>query len=263
MGGMRVVWDLKISSTLPLHDRLEISAGTRVATTQEVDECEYEPGARIPVEQWRGLTRSEELKIVARASSNALGSTIWIVKLPFQLTEKVRRALTYEIAMPVQQALSKVISEAFFSATTPIWIGPTYNGSNLLTVTKDHRLNRFIGLHVDSWDREPVDERKSSRNRISFNFGRERRYFLFLPFTLQKILTVLRQLDRTIDRRSEPSEIGRIFLTLFPHTPVVRCSLEPGEGYIAPTENIVHDGSSLGTSSMDHQFTLRGHFSPR
>jgi hypothetical protein len=48
----------------------------------------------------------------------------------------------------------------------------------------------------------------------------------------------------------------------FPDMPTVRCRLGPGEAYIAPTENLVHDGSSIGQSEIDEQFTIRGHIRP-
>ena len=44
--------------------------------------------------------------------------------------------------------------------------------------------------------------------------------------------------------------------------PIIRCRLAPGEAYVAPTENLVHDGSSVGQSDIDEQFTIRGHIRP-
>jgi hypothetical protein len=48
----------------------------------------------------------------------------------------------------------------------------------------------------------------------------------------------------------------------YPEIPIVRCRLRPGEAYIAPTENLVHDGSSVGQGDIDRQFTIRGHIRP-
>jgi len=42
---------------------------------------------------------------------------------------------------------------------------------------------------------------------------------------------------------------------------MVRIKVRPGQAYIAPTENIFHDGSTLGTSEVDRHMTCRGHFS--
>ena len=44
--------------------------------------------------------------------------------------------------------------------------------------------------------------------------------------------------------------------------PVVRCRLAPYEAYIAPTENLVHDGSTMGQRDLDQQFTVLGHIAP-
>jgi hypothetical protein len=51
------------------------------------------------------------------------------------------------------------------------------------------------------------------------------------------------------------------FMTLFPSYPVVRVRIHPGEAYVAPTENILHDGSSIDMNAMDITFSIRGRFS--
>ena len=56
--------------------------------------------------------------------------------------------------------------------------------------------------------------------------------------------------------------LARQFMEQFPDVPVIRCRLAPGEAYVAPTENLVHDGSSVGQSDIDEQFTIRGHIRP-
>jgi len=42
----------------------------------------------------------------------------------------------------------------------------------------------------------------------------------------------------------------------------VRLAVAPGEAYIAPTENMIHDGSTLGMRHEDLQVTLRGIIDP-
>jgi hypothetical protein len=58
-----------------------------------------------------------------------------------------------------------------------------------------------------------------------------------------------------------PSAIARDFMRAFPSYPAVRLRIRPGEAYIAPTENIAHDGSTIGMDAMDITLTVIGRFS--
>ncbi|WP_145832119.1 hypothetical protein [Bradyrhizobium huanghuaihaiense] len=48
------------------------------------------------------------------------------------------------------------------------------------------------------------------------------------------------------------------FMERYANVPVIRCRLSPGEAYIAPTENLIHDASSEGEKTADVNFTIRG-----
>lgn len=54
--------------------------------------------------------------------------------------------------------------------------------------------------------------------------------------------------------------IGAAFMSTFPEDPIVRLRLRPGEAYIAPTENILHDGSSAEVIETNHYLSIRGRF---
>ena len=56
-------------------------------------------------------------------------------------------------------------------------------------------------------------------------------------------------------------DLYNAFLTQFPKTPVYRLKIKSGEAYIAPTENIIHDGSSLYQDNLDLYITAFGMFS--
>jgi hypothetical protein len=58
------------------------------------------------------------------------------------------------------------------------------------------------------------------------------------------------------------TNLARRFLTLFCDYPVLRLRIQPGEAYIAPTENVVHDGSSMEMSVADISLSLRGRLGP-
>ena len=83
---------------------------------------------------------------------------------------------------------------------------------------------------------------------------------MFLPLSVIDIASVLsEEIGPDWEAPSHNTVIGRQFMEQFPDIPTIRCRIAPGEAYIAPTENLVHDGSSVGQSEIDEQFTIRGH----
>jgi hypothetical protein len=77
----------------------------------------------------------------------------------------------------------------------------------------------------------------------------------------------LAQLARDLGLSTDPATVragalGTAFLSRFPLYPVLLVRLRPGEGYVAPTENIVHDASTEGATAPDLAYTYHGRFTP-
>jgi len=107
-----------------------------------------------------------------------------------------------------------------------------------------------------------MERRDRAINRVSINIGRNVRFFLFLPISIVEIAKIMS--DALACGRVQVPDytgLGRAFMERFPDFPVVRCRLAPNEAYIAPTENLVHDGSSEG-QELDEHFTILGHIRP-
>jgi hypothetical protein len=134
-----------------------------------------------------------------------------------------------------------------------------------LTATMDTVAGRtgvhYVGMHVDSWVDTPLSTREHSQNRICINAGRSPRHFLFINVGLARMNTILNGTELS-SMSYYGSDLGHEFMTAFPGYPVVRLTVQPGEGYIAPTENIIHDGSTLGMSHQDLAIHLIGSFAP-
>src|SRR5262249_40109530 len=105
---------------------------------------------------------------------------------------------------------------------------------------------------LDSWDGVMDCDRRKSRSRICVNIGPHDRYFLFLNRSSNR-------LSRTIgsggDDWNSDSEIGRDFLQSNPTYPIVAVRLEPGDAYVAATDMVFHDASTIGAPSR--VFTLQ------
>jgi hypothetical protein len=115
-----------------------------------------------------------------------------------------------------------------------------------------------VGLHVDSWEGASLRSRDALRNRICVNLSRARRAFLFVDLTLSEMMRALGLPDS--QDHAVTLFTGHAFLRRYPDYPVVRVALEPGEAYLAPTGQIVHDGVAPEPPSPDVALHLLGHF---
>ena len=128
---------------------------------------------------------------------------------------------------------------------------------NLPTVTTDKDL--LVGLHVDEWFHDGQAPRRWRPNRMVFNLGRQPRYFMFINIPVEEMMD-----DMPVGLQSpsirEGTDIGRRFMQSHPNYPVCRIRVLPGEAYIAPTENLVHDASSIGITRVDIAGHVLGQF---
>jgi len=239
--------------------RIEMSNGTRVATPGEVRDLGYEDGARLPCGPWRPLTRWESDRLMLTKVPDSMAESICLLRLPWLSTE-TRDAIAANDMDAVRDNVVAPISRICRLDEPLDVIGVAGHPPGRETVTIDRDVGKSIGLHVDSWDNLDLEQRGKSTNRICVNVGYGHRYFLFLPFSLMEIASILSKETDTGPASLLPSNLfERTFMDKFPHVPVVRCRLAPGDAYIAPTENLIHDGSSEGGHDMDVTFTIRGH----
>ena len=221
--------------------------------------------ARIPKSDWHSPT-PVEMRILSDASANSDVSRIEIIppnsevlslsaaafdRVTWSDSDKDLAAAvdgpsyTRLVAAMLQSArrLGKVLGDPLVRISAP----------DLTTVTMGQGM--FIGLHVDEWFQGRHAPRGSRPNRMVFNLGREPRYFLFINIPVEAMM----------DHTPGPSgnhgtTIGQRFMESHPDYPVCRIRILPGEAYIAPTENLVHDASSAGTTQVDIAGHLLGQF---
>ena len=248
-------------------DRLTLSNGTRVADMRETpaspDSLTYEEGAMLPREPWRKPSAEEIQSLIVTGAPCDMSASVAIVRLPGEFSNDQRDAIRSGIDRSLEMHLFRPLRTICELGEPVRAIGPNRNPANLKTLTFNDRIGRYNGLHVDSWDQLGLGSLHLATNRVCTNIGENNRYLLFLPFSLKGIASVLADEmgpDWEIPKRH--TAIGRKFMELYPDIPVVRCRLSPGEAYIAPTENLVHDGSSAGQSAPDEHFTVRGHIRP-
>ncbi|MDM0112636.1 2OG-Fe(II) oxygenase [Variovorax sp. J22R133] len=256
-----------------LHSRLAVTRGIVPAPRARERGIEFEPGALIPRDEWRPPTQEEFEALTDVPSGAPFSSLIGIERCEQSLVARARRifddrqagTLTPRDAKQRGNALARDIAAWIDSATDWRVIGEIadlsifHNDVGKPTVSFDPDTLVHVGLHMDSFDRFPDYLRQQASNRFCINLGVEDRYFLFVDKQAIGLLGELAQVDE------EPPIAMRLatrYLAAFPDSLVWRIRLQPGEAYIAPTENIIHDGSSQLMSSLDVHCTLRGHFKP-
>ena len=251
---------------------LWVAAGT-IRSPQHPDRGpEYEASALVPLGDWRAA----EMPDLARAAEREapLGRRVALVTVPSPVVEALRSVASIpdeagsssvEIAKERRRIFGLALGEIvrlYGDARVPSRIlGFGRNPAGLVTTTTG-RDGRRIGLHVDSWSNAPWSDRGTVDNRLCLNVGSSPRRLLFVPVTLEYMARSLAV--RGIDvAATSPTDLGRLYLKSHPDTPVFALSVAPGEAYIAPTENMVHDGSTLDTAEDDVFITFLGRFTKR
>lgn len=253
-------------SLLGIEDRVHLSSGTCLAET--IDRCapRYVAGARAPFPAWRlasGDERSALWSDTAPQTHRGVGFFRLLGPQLVKLFEKRRDIVDHvndsdTLNHPLMGLLLEIIQKAGLITRHVHSARVGRDQPGLITMTKAVDQDARIGLHFDRWDRLSVDELESSSNRVSINLGPSDRYFIFLNQTALGMAAILEKANLHVSR--DVRAIGAAFMSAFPEYPIVRLRLRPGEAYIAPTENILHDGSSADVLETNHYLSVRGRF---
>jgi hypothetical protein len=262
----------------PLSTRVALSAGTQPAAELPDLALQYTADAIIPRRPWREAS-IEELRRLrfdpAAGDAWRRGADGAVVRLPQALIAPLTAVLEQQGA----RATTAVDTRAAIE-TDPVWIegvaalgrylaaryrAPFDQGifritaPGLVTLTQGDDRKQRIGLHLDSWDRMPLRHRHRSRNRICINLGRAPRAVLLINLPLMDLFAQL-GLDDPADILADfrGLRLGARFMRARPNYPALRLRIDPGEAYILPTDNLVHDASSEGSAWPDVTLTFIG-----
>ncbi len=251
--------------------RLLLSDGTG-GPEAAPDSDRYESQARLPLNSWRP-PRNEEMATLGseEAKPDSL-AFVAIVRPPGQLLAPLL-AITSELTSkpielrgidgtvaPVIDEVGAELAKLFAEAGRPHrTLGISLVAPGFTTTAVDFSTNRRLGLHVDSGPESAPRMRAQTPNRISVNLGKEPRRLLFLNLSLAQVIARL-PADVVNDPANSPTDLARVFLRTFPRYPVLSLEIEPGEAYIAPTENMIHDGYTGHMASPDASLSVLGHF---
>lgn len=255
-------------------DAVRLSAGTQSAN--ELGPSEYAERSFVPRLPWRAPTDAEWAALTRPGTEIEWpGGHIAVFRVPDAVLEpfaplrelcREERDLHRLVAAGEGVAGRAALIEATRYALTlahpqhPEIDAPAVHakippGAPTMTTGRDRRLT---GLHVDSWYRRELDGRAGSPNRISINLGSRDRHFLCVNLPLRALAESAPEAYEGVKAIS--FTMPRDFLRDNPDYPVLKLTIAPGQAYIAPTENIIHDGYAEQAGEIDLQFTCRGYF---
>jgi hypothetical protein len=99
-----------------------------------------------------------------------------------------------------------------------------------------------LGFHVDGWDRCKVPNPALAHNRINMNFGRQPRHFLLV---IAALYDAAKRLNLECESYDRVARFVREVLDRTHALKIVRMQIDPGERYIAPVDNIIHDATTV------------------
>lgn len=200
---------------------------------QTASEPGYDDGAIVPDENWKSITTADAEQHRADASvPDAV--RIELVHRPLPDLDSDDLAGRLEAAARL---------DPLDGRWPTILLGCAASPGNWTTTTEDSTTGRRIGLHVDNFDRLPYARRHQGRRRLCLNLGPGPRYLLIGDRDIQQIC---RMLHADLDRHHPHTEDIRRYVAAGHPLRCLRIRLDPGDGYIAPTEFLAHDGSTAG-----------------
>lgn len=256
-------------------ERLAINSGVRLETSDA-----YHPHSYLPRSDWR-TPNVDELAVLTSLTTEDYSRTIRVLPLPAEITKICqdmgldavadRRSIRQQFAAnrPLFEQFELLLNNFLLSMemvdeTAPVIHAFPIATHGLPSITRRY-LNgseeyRFCGLHVDCDSGASVVACTSARNRISINLTGEPRHLFFINIALDELNARYAEqfgLPTNIDDRNS---LVQEFLAHNHTYPVVRLTVQPYEAYIAPTDNIIHEASTLGRTIEDVTLVALGKF---
>ncbi len=238
-------------------------------------EIQYYHNAYLPNLEWRSLTDPEYKKILTPDEDSRMFNTLGMGTVPLSL-EKLFKSLKLNeceslFDVPKQfeknEDLIKKLNDELNVFLEQKSSGGKYKFHRIARSLPDMQSTTFhhtgqntfkyTGLHIDKSISFTPHTAYKSDNRISINISAESRFLYFINLTLRQIYT---KVQKKYTGKITSENIVEEFFKLYPDYPVVRLEIKPYQYYIAPTDNFIHDGTTLGNKFFDITMVYTGVF---
>ncbi len=162
---------------------------------------------------------------------------------------------TLEIERKLNKYLGKYNSENKFQLYKLLVLYP--NRQTTAFINFDDGI-KYIGMHFDSSTSFEIETAHTSQNRFCLNLGLEDRELYFVNLSLPKCKELI--LEKNSSEIVSLKTITPLFFKYYPNYPIIKLKIRPFEYYIAPTDNCIHEGTTLRKSEMDISITYLGDF---
>lgn len=249
---------------------LQVSQGTEPVSARPRVQGPFDPQARLPRGPWHRPPRLVTLP--DDETPDDPGHCVTLVDLgkevvaPFQAlgfhdalnpAEAWRLNDSPEAPDALRALVDRALTRLRGSPSRVSRVVPRLAGLQGVTVDCD-KDGRYVGLHVDSWEGLSIAQRHLSERRLCINLGSGDRFLLFIDLGLASVVRALG--DACPEGRFSATDLARRFMVSHPNHPVLRLRIRPGQAYLAPTENLIHDASTEGQTGLDLSVVLSGHF---
>ena len=281
------IWlDASHSMQAGVMDRIQVAHGICAADSlhpcADMHGYAFEAGAMVAHLPWNSIDPEDLACRGVILGRHHAHDTVALVSIPGELLERLR-GIRHQSRIPGRQTEA---GERLISAVRAVsehvrhdarWqldpgafehAGFSTGPAPMRNTTLNMRTGCLVGLHLDSWDELPPLRRSEGQNRICINLGADDRWLQFIPLTAAAMFMALRAKgggnpgnESSFAEPGADYDLARHFLEVFPGVPVIRVRMHPGEAYIAPTENLVHDGC-IESGIDDLTLTIRGRIGP-
>lgn len=245
------------------NDILSISSGTKL-----VDSDKYHTSSYLP-EPFKKLNASELELLIGQESElvDGLKKAIAVFEAPDSLLSAIRNSHVYEFESVEQfyghlgnhpELMGKVEMELQeFVHPLQLTENKRFLGfaisEPLISTGFNVESGKFFGLHFDN-SGYPCFANLDRPNRILVNCGKSSRHLYYINLDISQLMS------RFGTNFKSERELSTVFFEQSPKYPVMRIRLDPGHGYLAPTDNIIHDGNSSSVEQKDIFFSILGDF---
>lgn len=263
--------------TCPDRERLALSSGTVPVSSLALSG--YRDTAFVPRGPWRDPSTEEQPLLLTAEPPISIGSHITLVRVPDEvmahfavLRERLHsRSSLAELRAWLRRhpcasgcdAMLEFARTFLRSEQSVMERGAILCKAPALPTATTDKTGSRVGLHVDHVYDSELPERANASPRLSINLGVEARFFFYINLPLATIGALAVDQYPLDSQVCETHGLRSIFMSRFGSYPVVRVRLDPGEGYIAPTENVIHDWTTPGNTVPDVQFRVLGRFWPQ
>lgn len=234
-------------------------------------------GIYRPKTDWRPARPDELNKILGVTAESDLANTFCLIETPKDFVSGFYERKLDQMSISPAHWDEKMKSEfPAFTAEVRNWLEEevfdefpmcsafvNFTRPGLDTTTFDVSQNRYRGLHIDNWGSPPRNayERDDCGIRVCINLGFEKRDVVFINLRLKSFLDLLG--SRTgraggvgLYGETYAQPLAESFLDTCTDYAVLKVSLKPGQAYIGPVQNIIHDGYSYLKRMVDVNLQL-------